>query len=204
MLKQSRPESCKGSFYISKASIYRLKGYILQNPALGPLMCLFWQLFTLYCNICLKFTYCPRLPFSPPWFFPLFSPSVPLSPLPTLPGEGGAGSAADVGGGAEEARGGREEAPGWDGPQAEAGGGGGEDERETLLAGQWGSGRRRRERSGGRDGGRGWETWGRGWEARHYREARCMGGSKIVREGERIERRVGSVRGTTDKNRMYT
>lgn len=31
-----------------------------------------------------------------------------------------------------------------------------------------------------------------------------MGGSKIVREGERIERRVGSVRGTTDKNRMYT
>lgn len=30
-------ESCKGSFYISKASpsIYRLKGYILQNPGLG-------------------------------------------------------------------------------------------------------------------------------------------------------------------------
>ncbi len=50
---------------------------------------------------------------SPPLlYFPLFSPSVPLSPLPTLPGEGGAGSAADVGGGAEEARGGREEASG--------------------------------------------------------------------------------------------
>lgn len=88
-------------------------------------------------------------PFSPLLFFALFSPSVPPSPLPTLPGEGGAGSAADVGGGAEEAGGGREEAPGRDGPQAEAGGGGGEDEREALLAGQWSRIKEGRGRGGG-------------------------------------------------------
>lgn len=83
----------------------------------------------------------PRLLF-PPFHYYFFSASVLRSPVPTLPGEGGAGSAADVGGGAEEARGGREEASGRGGPQAEAGGGGGEDERETLLSGQWSSGRR--------------------------------------------------------------
>lgn len=61
--------------------------------------------------------YLPTIYIVPVSLFPLlfvrlFSPSVPLSPLPTLPGERGAGSAADVGGGAEEARGGREEASG--------------------------------------------------------------------------------------------
>lgn len=122
-------------------------------------MCLLWLWLSLYCNICLKFTYCPRLPFSPllpphPPHTPSPPPSVPLSPLLTLPGEGGAGSAADVGGGAQEARGGREEAPGRDGPPAAAGGGGGEDEGEALLAGQWSRGRWRR---WGR-----WRKWGRG------------------------------------------
>lgn len=56
--------------------------------------------------------------------------------LPRLPGEGGAGSAADAGGGAQEARGGGEEAAGGDGPQAEADRGGGEDEGEALFSGQ--------------------------------------------------------------------
>lgn len=88
-------------------------------------------------------------PVAPPHIHLPPFPSVPLSPLPTLPGEGGAGSAADVGGGAQEARGGREEAPGRDGPPAAAGGGGGEDEGEALLAGQWSRGRWRR---GGRGG----------------------------------------------------
>lgn len=95
-------------------------------------------------------------PFSP-LFFLLFSPSASLSPAPTLPGEGGAGSAADVRGGAEEARGGREEASGRDGPQAEAGGGGGEDEREAVLPGQW---NRRRRRAAGRKERRGDERGG--------------------------------------------
>lgn len=93
----------------------------------------------------------------PPLFFLLFSPSASLSPAPTLPGEGGAGSAADVRGGAEEARGGREEASGRDGPQAEAGGGGGEDEREAVLPGQW---NRRRRRAAGRRERRGDERGG--------------------------------------------
>lgn len=155
-------KSCKGSFYISKAypSIYRLKGYILQNPGLGfAFSCASSDSHSLCIAIFAFHLHILPVSLLPLLFSLLFSPSVPLSPPAMLPGERGAGSAADVGGGAEEARGGREEASGRDGPQAEAGGGGGEDERETLLPGQWSSGRRRAagrtERRGGVEGGDG-------------------------------------------------
>lgn len=97
-------ESCKGSFYISKAYLlytdlrdifYKTLDWDLNSPV-PPLTVMHFVL-----------QYLPTINiFSLSPFSPLFSPSVPLSPLPTFPGEGGAGSAADVGGGAEEARGG--------------------------------------------------------------------------------------------------
>lgn len=135
-------ESHKGSFYISKAQLcadlrdlfYKTLHWDWRShvPPLTPLLFVLQYLPKIYILSPSPFF----SPVGPPLTFPP-PPSVPLSPLPTLPGEGGAGSAADVGGGAQEARGGREEAPGRDGPQAAAGGGGGEDEGEALLAGQW-------------------------------------------------------------------
>lgn len=165
----------------------------------------------MYCNICLPFTYSPCLPFAPVIFSSLL-PSVPLSPPTALPGERGAGSAADVGGGAEEARGGREEASGRDGPQAEAGGRGGEDERETLLPGQWSSGRRRAagrtEKRGGVEGGDGrlgermrGERLKRGWEYGKIKD--CSGKGENGMEGGEKEQRDKWM-GDAQKNIMYT
>lgn len=81
------------------------------------------------------------------YFFPyclLNLLTVDLKPLCVLiclsifsSGEGSPGTKADVGGWEEAARGGGEEAAGWDCAQAETCGGRGQAERETVLPGQW-------------------------------------------------------------------
>lgn len=69
MLKQSRHErkclkAAKDHFTSAKLFTHTW-GIDFTKPCIGTfiLMCLLWQLFTLYCNICLKFTYCPHLNF---------------------------------------------------------------------------------------------------------------------------------------------
>lgn len=114
-------ESCKRSFYISKAFTHTLTH--LRDRFYKTLHWDFYSHVPPLTVVHFVLQYLPKIYILSPspfplrhhpvvFFLPVFSPSVPPSPLLTLPGEGGAGSAADVGGGAAEARGGREEAPG--------------------------------------------------------------------------------------------